>query len=858
MYEESISEVNTKLKAYQLIHDPTVLLNLIYSKYGDIKEEFELLYINQLVYDKYSRYNVIFKENNLYFYADEYLKRYYRKYESRPRIPKLSDYYRNYTILFCRPRFKDISISEMIQSYEDDRAELFYKMNFESSISRDESEKEKKGKHTDSFSSLDNLTDNKIIFTKKTKKIIDNNLNSNCRTLTLTTTSYNNTEKIDELSKKNNNDGLISSRDGNDSFEKIVHNLICFKKSKKKIEKNKNKNKNKNRDNNADIKKNKISKNKEEKGYAPKKNKKNTKVINVNVINNNINNNNFIKKAAPIINKSKAKSKVSFFSLLKQASTINASKMNRNLIIHNKKKTNLNNCLLSPRIKGDKNIYSKLEEINNNLTSRTQQNTQNSQHQRNKTLNFQQSQNQTHNQTTSINNNNNNNFNSILMNMNNKKTRNYNNLNNLKSLKSLNLKKISQFINFLTVNNNNIKSRHRISNTKNKTFDNSQNITNGNLIKKIPPKIFLKKKVSHHKDKNHKKIMTNRNLLKSKLNLAKIPITMKKKINLNKYVKNNKFRYYNTKFSPSNIFYRNLINKDNFNSHKKIQTTYLSTNAKIFGKNNLISPRNINTKPRQHCTINRSDNISHKIKSKITKGRINNLNINFNNVIFNTSLSNTNEDINLNNNIISNNIINNSSSFNLASTTNNFRNNNTLLNNNLNNSGNMYNNLTERNPKEKKIYIMNLKNVYNTISRNKMTLFGSTFNQADNYSLTSNNTKIYDKNKIKKIVIHNHNHNQSNIFSKEKRNLLNLQKIKLLINKSSNKNGKIKFSKKIIKNTIKKSKINLLNVNKKCFTKSNFGLFTRNVNRRFKNEEKENSNSKNIYTTPNTTGRIYG
>ena len=170
MYEESINEINTKIKAYQLIHDPTVLLNLIYSKYGDIREEFELLHINQLVYDKYSHYNVNFKENNLYFYSDEYLKRYYRKYESKPRIPKLSDYYRNYTILFCRPRFKDISISEMIQSYEDDKAELFYKLNFESSNSREESEKEKKGKHTDSFSSLDNLTDNKIIFTKKTKK----------------------------------------------------------------------------------------------------------------------------------------------------------------------------------------------------------------------------------------------------------------------------------------------------------------------------------------------------------------------------------------------------------------------------------------------------------------------------------------------------------------------------------------------------------------------------------------------------------------------------------------------------------------------------------------------------------------
>ena len=138
MSEENIEEVNTKLKAYKLVHDPTVLLSLIYSKYGDIEEDFELLYINQLVYDKSSRYNINFKEYNYYFNIDEYLKRFYKKYESKPRIPKLSEYYKNYHVFFCRPRFKDLVISDLIQSYEDDRAELFYKKNFDNSNSDDD------------------------------------------------------------------------------------------------------------------------------------------------------------------------------------------------------------------------------------------------------------------------------------------------------------------------------------------------------------------------------------------------------------------------------------------------------------------------------------------------------------------------------------------------------------------------------------------------------------------------------------------------------------------------------------------------------------------------------------------------
>ena len=44
---------------------------------------------------------------------------------------------------------------------------------------------------SDSLSSLDNITDNKIIFTKKTKKIIDQNLDTNCLTITLNANTYN-------------------------------------------------------------------------------------------------------------------------------------------------------------------------------------------------------------------------------------------------------------------------------------------------------------------------------------------------------------------------------------------------------------------------------------------------------------------------------------------------------------------------------------------------------------------------------------------------------------------------------------------------------------------------------------------
>lgn len=237
MSSQNILKVNTKLKAYKLIHDPVILLNLIYSKYGDIEEDFDLLYINQLIYDKSSRYNILFKEFQYLYNGDEYLKRYYKRYESKPRIPKLSEYYKNYHLFFCRPNFTDIIISDLMENYGDDKAEIFYKNNFEKSDSNNDDKDQSDRHDSESLSSLDNITDNKIIFTKKAKKIIDQNLDPNMGTLTLTTNSINlNNINNNEM---NNNDGLISKRSANDSFEKMVHNLVYYKKNKIKMEKNK-------------------------------------------------------------------------------------------------------------------------------------------------------------------------------------------------------------------------------------------------------------------------------------------------------------------------------------------------------------------------------------------------------------------------------------------------------------------------------------------------------------------------------------------------------------------------------------------------------------------------------------------
>ena len=121
--------VDTKKEAFDLVHDPTKLLSLLFSKYGEIEEDFNDLNINQILYNKSSHFNVIFKENLISNFLDEFLKRFYSFDESLIRIPKLSEYYKNYHLFFCKPFFSDFKFSSLMHKFNDNKAENFYKKN---------------------------------------------------------------------------------------------------------------------------------------------------------------------------------------------------------------------------------------------------------------------------------------------------------------------------------------------------------------------------------------------------------------------------------------------------------------------------------------------------------------------------------------------------------------------------------------------------------------------------------------------------------------------------------------------------------------------------------------------------------
>ena len=109
-HKQKTKKKNKESRAYKLITDPTVLLKLLYSKYGDIKEDFGVMKINSLLYTKKSRIYIQYNECVVEGNTHEYFKRFYYRKEAENRIPKLSEYYKNYHLFFYPLNPQNISL----------------------------------------------------------------------------------------------------------------------------------------------------------------------------------------------------------------------------------------------------------------------------------------------------------------------------------------------------------------------------------------------------------------------------------------------------------------------------------------------------------------------------------------------------------------------------------------------------------------------------------------------------------------------------------------------------------------------------------------------------------------------------
>ena len=570
-----IEQVNTKYEAYLLIHDPAHLISLLYSKYGDIEEDFNLLYANQLIYNLPTKLNCFYKELKFTNVPIEYLKRIYKLTETFVRIPKLSAYYKNYHQFFCHPTLRHFKFCKIVCKYQDKKAEIYYRNNYmdtkkkESIREKEEKEENKDIKKSLSFSlsSLDNVTNNKIIFDKQTRKILDKSETE------LKNNNYYNTLVLD--SSRSNlfaSNGLISKRTdrgGDDSFEKYIHSLVEYQFTKSQN-------------------KNKFTKN-------DRKFIKNKKLKNIIINNNNFNPNKYYKIKNNICQSHREPNKLYISKIYSNKSKIANNKMNR-LNNNNSAKSN-NNYISKIKLK-NKSLYTSSTRLMNNKNNTKEKNkkeyninypiTLNNQNSnKNKTYIYTNSENNTIN-TTGINNNkNNSNLSKVFYNSNVNHNKNLSIYKTLK-LAQNNIKNISKLIEYLKQ---------------------SKNKENNNLTLKAS---LHKKNCFSPGENEHKNLML---FLKEKNRLTKKQLNINKtaKINTNPNITHNgknSRKEQKTKHTKNKTFDYNAISQMNNltkNSNKKSNEDYKTllnnkTKKKVF---KIIDNNNFQSNKKYFSKINK-------------------------------------------------------------------------------------------------------------------------------------------------------------------------------------------------------------------------------------------------------------
>jgi hypothetical protein len=95
-----------------------------------LPEDYSNDIINKLIHNKRCRINAIYKENNILCSDEEFQKRFYKIKESFERLPKISNYYKNYLKYFCRPKVVDLKKNSILENNGEIKAENYYKKNY--------------------------------------------------------------------------------------------------------------------------------------------------------------------------------------------------------------------------------------------------------------------------------------------------------------------------------------------------------------------------------------------------------------------------------------------------------------------------------------------------------------------------------------------------------------------------------------------------------------------------------------------------------------------------------------------------------------------------------------------------------
>jgi len=324
----NIIKKNTSKKNYNII----IYKNL--NKYSSKDNQYNIKLINDLIESKNCHLVAVFKDYLINDYIDEFLKRIYKKNESFERLPKFSNYYKNYLNFFCKPTFSDFYANSIVQNFGELKAEIYYNENYGTKKER-KKQNELKNIFNDSVKKviehIKNIDENNILYKNKKidKKtfyfdsfegdstISNNNENSHNSTI----------NKITNENSINSLINLIKKQNKNENNKKKANNAQQIK--QKPID-NSNLNKNQNDNININNKPNKIN-----------VNKKIESISQSTRLNLNLNNTKHLKGNFEILNlikKNKSKDLSNSKILITQNSNSNTNLIRNNLKLKNNQK----------------------------------------------------------------------------------------------------------------------------------------------------------------------------------------------------------------------------------------------------------------------------------------------------------------------------------------------------------------------------------------------------------------------------------------------------------------------------------------------------------------------------------------
>ena len=191
----------------------------LYLKYNTLPEKYALIQINIFVKAKYCHALSSFKENLLFNYHKEFMKKYFTKSESIKKIPLFAEFYKTYLQFFCSPTLKELNLNELIEEMVEIKAMAFYKENYED-------EKDKKNKEK-------NKCINTLFFTNEVRKDISRK--NTLADLSKTTIKFNNNNYNNYANSNKSINSLINEMEKKPIINNNIDLDINEKKYKKEI-----------------------------------------------------------------------------------------------------------------------------------------------------------------------------------------------------------------------------------------------------------------------------------------------------------------------------------------------------------------------------------------------------------------------------------------------------------------------------------------------------------------------------------------------------------------------------------------------------------------------------------------------